>query len=251
MDLRIATVAQGIASLLTRIVLFFFIRVEICGLENLRDLKTNVIFASNHPSDIDSVIIRNALPFFSRFAPLIAVARRYKDYAWTGWKSFVYRDRFFKLLGAFPTSHGVHDYKKSLAGIIHAASKGYSILIFSGGKQSERTEPMQVHGGTGYLVWATNSPVVPVAIEGTYGFSPKNILKRRHIIVRFGTPRTKEELFAESEPTVEACRQGSLAIVEDIERMRISLRSEIENHACPKVVNSVSRHREGIFRWKF
>jgi len=221
---------QSIAWILARVLLAVLARVEVRGLENLKDLPKGVIFAGNHINDIDSVLIRTALPLWSRFAPLFAVARQRKDYQWRGWKAFVYNDLFFRLLGAYPAFSGTHDYVASLRLIVSIVRKDHSLIIFTGGKQKTPTEPVCAHGGTGYLVFATGHPVVPVAIEGSYVFGPKTFLKRPSMVVQFGHAIKKSELFTDLNLlSVDACKHAAEVVVHDIETMRHVLRDDRRN----------------------
>jgi len=234
------TLVQGTAAIIARIVLVVVARMEVRGRENLRDLPKKVIFAANHTNDIDSVLVRNALPLFSHFTPLIAVARNYEDYGWTGWKALVYRNAFFRLLGAYPSYRGLRDYARSLRVIIQIARMQQSVLIFAGGKQHTAAERVRVRGGTGYLSWATGYTVVPVSISGSYGFGVHSFLRRPRIIVCFGKPYTKSALFGDSKPTVAACRATTAKVVDEIERMRRTVRQELVSQVAPKPTTPVS-----------
>ena len=55
-------------------------RVKIKGVEHIRDMGGNVIFASNHVAEIDPLIIVACMPFFSDKLPIIYVAREKEAY---------------------------------------------------------------------------------------------------------------------------------------------------------------------------
>jgi len=218
--------AQVLAWLLAKLLLLVFTRTEVQGRENLDRCNTKAVFASNHVSDLDPVLMRTCLPLFSRFAPLFVVARKHKDYTWSGWKSMVYRDGFFQSLGAFPALKGTRDYAKSLKLFAALGRTGSSIVIFTGGKQQTPVEPVKIRGGTGYLCWATNSPIVPVAIEGTFDFGVRAMLRRQHIVVRYGEPVQPADVFTTPEPSAANFRNASNITVRRIEAMRKDIREQ-------------------------
>ena len=45
--------------------LLLFVRLEVRGLENLKGIETNVIFAANHPSELDPFLIPASKPSIS------------------------------------------------------------------------------------------------------------------------------------------------------------------------------------------
>jgi len=222
-------VAQGITWIIARALLALFARLEVQGLENLKDLPRGVIFASNHANDLDPILTRAALPLFSQFSPLFLVARQRQDYEWTGWKAVVYCNPLFRALGAYPAFKGTKNYKKSLRIMVDIGRAGYPIVIFTGGKQLTPTGPVQVRGGTGYLCHATKQPIVPMAIEGTFGFGPRLFLRRPHSVVRYGKPLHHTELFTHGRTGIQDFRRASAAAVQQIEYMRREIRKQYFN----------------------
>ncbi len=78
------------------LLLFVFARFRVEGRENLRRLPRGVIFAANHHSQLDPILMRAALPWLSKYVSLFYVARQSSVYDWTGWRALVYGDAFFK-----------------------------------------------------------------------------------------------------------------------------------------------------------
>ena len=96
----------------------FFTRIEIKGLHNLATLKSPAIFAANHSSLLDSVLLPIALPFWSRFSPMFYLTNVYshfKNKERFGWLVYILSPTIFKLLGAYPTRRGKNDYSLALA----------------------------------------------------------------------------------------------------------------------------------------
>ncbi len=189
-------VSQNIAWLCAKLFFSIFFKIEVKGLENVQEVKRGILFASNHVSDFDSVLIRAAIPLSMNTFPFFAVSRSSHDYQWRGWRRLVYRDWVFRFLGAYPAPKGMRDYEKALNTFVRLGRSKQSIIIFIGGKQQTIDEPIKNKGGAAYLVWSTGLPVVPVAIVGTHGLCAKKIfLERPRVTISYGTPLHKSDLF--------------------------------------------------------
>ncbi|MEK9161594.1 MAG: 1-acyl-sn-glycerol-3-phosphate acyltransferase, partial [Patescibacteria group bacterium] len=57
-----------------KIIFKLFAGLNVYGLENLKDVKKPVIFASNHESYFDPFLIGSGLPWFSKFHPICYLA---------------------------------------------------------------------------------------------------------------------------------------------------------------------------------
>lgn len=173
----------------TRAILFFFCRFEVRGLENLPK-KCGVIFAANHSSELDPIVVPAALPFFSPLLPVFYVSRPREFYQTSGWRQFFYGGFFFKLWGSHAAIAGFHDYEKSLATHIQILEKGESVLIFPEGRKTrDGNIQKEAHGGVAYLARRTDCPIVPVRIVGDFNITLGDFfLRRRKISVIFGTP---------------------------------------------------------------
>ncbi|MDE2188208.1 MAG: hypothetical protein KGJ35_00560, partial [Patescibacteria group bacterium] len=68
-------ILQKIIWIPTNIILRFFCHLQVRGLENLKGIGRNAIFASNHASELDPFFIPASLPFFSRFSPIFYASR--------------------------------------------------------------------------------------------------------------------------------------------------------------------------------
>src|SRR3990167_3984448 len=183
----------------TRAILFFFCRFEVCGLENLEDIinqrsylnhKGGVVFAANHSSEMDAIVVPAALPFFSPFLPIFYVSRPREFYKTSGWRQIFYGGFIFRLLGSHPAIAGFKDYEKSLATHINILEKGGSVLIFPEGRKTrDGNIGSEAHGGVAYLGHHTGCPVVPVRIFGDFNMTLSDFfLCRRRIVVVFGAP---------------------------------------------------------------
>jgi 1-acyl-sn-glycerol-3-phosphate acyltransferase len=173
----------------TRIILFFFGNLEIRGLENLQGIKSNVIFASNHSSEIDPFIVPASLPMWSRFSPLFYATREKSFYTRSGWRKHLFGGWFINLWGGYTVYSGLHDYEKSLKDHIAMIKDGSCFYVFPEGGITSDGSIQKGRGGVAYLAEVVKCPVVPVGISGVYKTKIKDfLLGRRNIIVNFGAP---------------------------------------------------------------
>lgn len=176
-------ILQALAWPPTLLFLKFFIHFEVRGKENLKGLKGPVIFASNHVSELDPILVRAALPMLSRLSPMFYVSRKNYLDSIEGVRKHIYGGLFFKAWGAYPSISGQKDYAISLRHHINLLKDGCSLCIFPEGKMSETGELGEVHGGTAFLAKRVNASVCRVTITNAYGINPNAFFKRKNRIV--------------------------------------------------------------------
>lgn len=170
----------------------FFARLEIRGLKHVTSLKSPVIFAPNHASLLDSVLLPLALPFWGGFSPMFYLTNVYSHFRNKekfGWLVHILKPITFKLLGAYPTINGNKDYSLALALHTQIIDDGGSVCIFPEGAITKDGLIGLAHGGVGYLAFKTRRSVVPVLISGTYKITLSDIIHRkRKIVIEFCEP---------------------------------------------------------------
>ncbi len=172
-----------------------FVHLEIRGLENICNLRSGVIFASNHTSELDGFLVAASVPFWSRFLPMYSVSRERNFYVDSGWRRYIYGSLLFNFIGAPQVRSGYKDYEISLSNHIAILENGKSVLIHPEGRISRNGQIGEARGGVAYLARRTNLSVIPVGIFGAYNMSISDFfLRRRHIVVSFGGPITSDEL---------------------------------------------------------
>jgi 1-acyl-sn-glycerol-3-phosphate acyltransferase len=182
-------VLQKVLWLPVRIILITFGRMEIHGLENLKSIRSNVIFAANHSSELDPILLPAALPFWSRFSPMYYAHREISFYNRRGFRRVIYRHMFFKLWGGHQIKTGCKDYRASLANHLKLLQEGKSLFFFPEGDKTRDGARLPTRGGIGYLLQHGNRPVVPVAITGTFQTTASQCFTRkRKIIMSIGHP---------------------------------------------------------------
>ena len=173
-----------------------YIPLKVTGEEHLRDLKPPIIFAANHASNLDSIVILAALP--SAWRPRIAPAIR-QEYFEAHFKpelfSFSKRIRSaFEywlacvLFNTYPVpqrSGGVREFIR-YAGEL--ADKGYATLLFPEGERTEDGTLKSFMPGLGLLAKKLDLPIVPTYIHGTYEILPRHASwpEPGAVLVRFG-----------------------------------------------------------------
>ncbi len=176
MKYRIVDFLYRFACVIVRIALFFVYSIRFEGRENIPK-NTTAIFASNHRSYLDPVLVALARP-----NPFSFIAKE------SLFKKPVFSP-FIKALGAIPSSWSKDpDYN-----LMEAASKkihsGYHMTIFPEG--TRHTDGKVGKGKTGVCVLSVQSgvPVVPVGII----FNSNNLHFRSKICVRIGKPFYPED----------------------------------------------------------
>jgi len=181
----------------TRLALTFFIHRKIKGAEHIKDLPKGVIFAVNHSSEIDPIILPGSFRFWSRHFPMFYTSRERAFYINAGWRKMFYGGVFFKAWGSYPVFAGKQNYEVALAHHIKILQHDGSLCIFPEGRKTRDGKLGEARGGVSYLSWRTGKPVVPVAISNVWNIGFKNfILRRRFVTISFGKPLYPVELFA-------------------------------------------------------
>jgi long-chain acyl-CoA synthetase len=151
-----------------------FMRLEVEGLEHLRQTEGPVIFAANHQSHLDTPAILAALPpaWRYRLAPAMAkeffkahfYPEQFGRRAWLTNSLNYYLAAFF--FNAFPLPQREAGTRQTLRYIGTLVGAGYSILIFPEGKRTDAGEINPFRAGVGMIASRLNVPVVPVRLEG-------------------------------------------------------------------------------------
>ena len=155
---------------------FYDFRVE--GLENVPK-EGALIIAGNHLSNADP-------PAIGAFIGLVRDSRfmakkELFEIPVMGW--------FFRRCGyiSVDRQRTIGDFG-ALEGAIEALQRGESIVMFPEGTRSKTGKPQKPTSGIGFLVYKTEAPVLPVKIEGTFGWPWV-----RKIRVKIGQPFTLQK----------------------------------------------------------
>jgi 1-acyl-sn-glycerol-3-phosphate acyltransferase len=195
--MNIASIAQRAAWIVGRPLFVFFLHFRVYGKENLRGLQNGIIFASNHTSEGDGILISGSFNLFSKRLPLYFIAREKDFYKNTLFHGILYTKWLFHAFGAYPAIVGIRDFEKSLSTHIELLRESKNIAIFPEGTRSRDGKLLGAKGGVVALAKAANKPIVPVVVSGILKITPKEFFQRkRFVTVRFGKPISPDELFA-------------------------------------------------------
>lgn len=160
-----------IAYWLTRLACFIYYDIRVEGKENVPK-DTAVIFASNHRSYLDPVLVYFACPH-----PLNYIAKE------PLFKNPVFGS-FIRLMGAFPTSDAKHPEYDVLAEAARRLDNRRNLTIFPEG--TRHTDGKVGRGKSGVCLLAARSgkPVVPIGLV----FNSNNLHFRSKICIRVGKP---------------------------------------------------------------
>ncbi len=206
---------------LTTLVLFkIFCNFKVKGFENIANLPNGVIFAANHSSEWDGILMRVALPFFSRFSPMYYVSLEKKHYTESSWRSFFYGGFLFELLGAYPVYSGKKFYAFSLQNHLALLKQKRTLCIFPEGQRTRDGKLGEPRGGVAFLAHESKAPVIPVAITDMVGLTLKNfIFGRRNVSIIIGRPLLHDELVPNEHPSIDELKKGAGVVMNHIREL--------------------------------
>ena len=137
----------------TRLYFELFHKVKVSGLENLENLGDRVVYAVNHLSYIDGVLVGACLPQATAitFVSNIFIARKW-------WVKYPFK--LVDVLLVDPMS------AYSMRAMIAAVKDGRRLMIFPEGRISRSGSLMKIYAGTGMLADKTDAVIVPIHIDG-------------------------------------------------------------------------------------
>jgi len=199
------------------IIFRIFTSIKISGLDNLIGLERGLIFAANHTSELDPILVPSSLPFLSRFMPMFYTSREKSFYIKSGWRQIIYGGLFFKAWGSYAVRVGKKDYQYALENHIQIIRDGGSLCIFPEGKRTPDGELKKAKGGVAFLSHITGVPIVPVAIEGLFGLSFKRFFSRKHKFgVSFGSPIYPQNLLLSNNPNHQDFEEAAERVMKEI-----------------------------------
>lgn len=222
MPYPIVVIFYRIAYYIVRFLFLFYYRIQFEGRENVPK-KTAVIFASNHRSFLDPVLVAMAAPHPFNY---IAKEPLFKNPVFGG---------FIRFMGAFPTSDSKDPSYDMLSEATRRLEKRRHLTIFPEG--TRHTDGKVGRGKSGVCVLAARSgkPVVPVGLV----FDSNNLHFRSRICVRVGKPiyaadygldanSTPHEMHAMRKDIMDAIREmveenPPFPITHDVPKKRTSL----------------------------
>ncbi len=215
---------QFLSFLPTRFYFLLFGTFEVFGKENLKTINSpNAIFASNHSSEWDPVLLGTTLTT-TKFSPLFFVSGTKKSYEMVrNWRNNFYGGWFFKVMGAYPIIKVERNYKEALIHHVELLSLKRNICIYPEGYLNRNGVLEKAKGGVGFLAASTNTPVIPVAITGVGNLTIKTFFSRKNkLVIEFGKPLYYDDLFGEKNNlTIEDYKDGAQIIMDKIKKLTV------------------------------
>ncbi len=159
-----------------RLILNFFSRVKITGLENIPRRQAYVV-AVNHISIFDPPL---ALSFWPEMLEAIGAADVFDR---------PFQGQLVKLYGTIPVHRGEVD-RELIETMLAMLRSGYPLMIAPEGGRSHVTAMRRAKPGIGYILNEARVPILPVGIVGTTADAAKAALRfRRPLLeIRIGKP---------------------------------------------------------------
>lgn len=167
----------------------FISTLEVRGSENI-DGDGPFIFAANHASNVDTVLILTAMPVKERKRTVVAAAM--DSFFMSGYQAF----KTVLLFNAIPVDR-LKVNRRSAQLALELVEDRWNLLIFPEGGRSPDGTLQEFKGGAAYLAERTRATVIPTYIHDSgwlngpkYAKAPKYVeapRRRRHpVIVAFG-----------------------------------------------------------------
>ena len=208
---------------MTRLIFCVFLHLQVRGVENLKGLsaKNGVIFAVNHSSELDPILIPASLPFLSPLMPMFYTSRERSFYKNSGWRQYFYGGFLFEVWGSHALHSGKHNYEISLSTHIGLLKAGKSLCIFPEGRKTRDGQiNLEAHGGVAYLCHRMGTVVIPVHINGAWNTSfGEFILGKRRVSVSYGRPMAPKKLLMKDNPAIEDFKEKAGVVMRKIARL--------------------------------
>ncbi|MGH2705078.1 MAG: lysophospholipid acyltransferase family protein [Actinomycetota bacterium] len=162
--------------------------VEVHGLDVLDELEPPVIFVSNHASHLDAPAILTSLPPKWRWRTATGAAADYFFDVW--WRAAMTTLVF----NAFPVDRRAG--RRAARKARDLLRDGWNVIVFPEGTRSKDGWVAALRSGAAWMAVETGTPVVPVALSGTYHAMPRGrgwpASGHLPVSVRFGRPLRPE-----------------------------------------------------------
>jgi long-chain acyl-CoA synthetase len=166
-------------------------RVRAIGVERLANIKSPVLFISNHVTDVDAALISSAMPWRWRHRMAIAMAGEIlREWRMNAKVKYALGAALFNVF-SLPRQSG---FRQSFAYAGEAVDRGFSILIFPEGTETRDGRIQPFKSGIGLLASELKIPIVPVMLRGLFELKQRRqrFVKPGTVSVTFGEPITFE-----------------------------------------------------------
>ncbi len=141
--------------------------------------KGSVMFASNHLSSYDGIILQLVIP---RTICFMSKAELFRN-PLARW--------FLNMAGSFPVKRGEFD-RQAMLNAKNVMESGFPLMMFPEGTRTYGRGMVEARSGTAHLAMRNHCTIIPVALEGSQNIL-KNGLKRTKVRVIFYEPVEPDE----------------------------------------------------------
>lgn len=157
--------------------------VEVYGLDELRQLDGPALIMANHASHLDTAVLLSTLPTKLRRHAAVGIEADYFFESW--WRASGSAIAF----NTFPIHQNGAVLSSTPATLL---AKGWTVVVFPEGARSRDGFVGQFRTGAAEVAIASQVPVIPVGILGTYAAMPHGshwpVPGRPRVSVRYGSP---------------------------------------------------------------
>jgi 1-acyl-sn-glycerol-3-phosphate acyltransferase len=147
-------------------------RFSVTGADNLPG-HGPAILVSNHPSDVDPILLGVALPRTLHFMADVVQFRR----------GFV--GPIIRRLGAFPITKGASD-PRAMRRALELLAQGHVVALFPEGDLYRQSQVAAFQRGVAMLAVRSGAPVIPAAVVGAEGIWSDGAVHRPRVELRIG-----------------------------------------------------------------
>ena len=212
---------QSVGYFFFLILMKIFVRLEVVGKEKIKKVKGPIILSPNHTSELDVMILPATLPFSSYRQPIYFVTNPDNKFKTNfGWRSLIYGELFFAILGGYPVRSGFKDYSIALDLHKKLLENNETVVIFPEGKRTRDGLLNPAHGGMGYLAHKTSSTVFPIAIDSFFNISLSQFfLFKRKVTITVCDPIPPRDFNFSQNPTVEEYHEAGEKVLGEIKKV--------------------------------
>ena len=171
----------------------FLVKLEVYGIEHLKDLNGPVFYASNHISYFDAAAIYYALPKGKRYKVGVAAGDDFFFGEKKGFFKKILRRGMYEFSSIFFNTFILPEmagFKRAVEHMGSLTDLGVSILYFPEGGLMRNGKPLPFQQGVGIMVRELKIPVIPIKLEGLEEVVAPDtgVLHRGTAKVKFGKP---------------------------------------------------------------